>query len=163
MRWIGALLLAGAVFVSAVQPAAARPRACSLLTRSLVEDYLNTKLDRTSNARDFCDYQSHRANLHRNGDLRLTTWLHPANARRAINGECGQKRARKLTFTGYNRACGFQAKTGLCFDTCQFEVKIAFRRGRTTGSLDVAALQSYKLNDLKHAIPFARNVLARWK
>ncbi|HEY7256875.1 MAG TPA: hypothetical protein VH476_09345 [Solirubrobacterales bacterium] len=161
------LAIAPMIFASPAH-AAHPPRACDLFTRHLVEEYLNTDLERTTDTAEFCDYQSQIAELHRGGDLHLVTWRLASNARSTIAGICGTKGVTRLSIRGAAKACGLEGKSGLCIDVtptreeCQRIVKIYFRHGRTTGSAELATLELPELNNIHRAAALMRHVLARW-
>ncbi|HLK10687.1 MAG TPA: hypothetical protein VKW76_04865 [Candidatus Binatia bacterium] len=148
--------------------AAARPAACRLFAQQLAEGYFGTDLTPATEEPDSCGHQSVVPGLYRGGDLTLVTWRLRSNARAAIDGICAQPGLTRLRLPGASKACGFQGFTGLCIDLpsgtdCQWDVKIVFRRGRTTGSLELAALQSFTPNDLDAGARLARRVLGRWR
>lgn len=176
MKWVmGSLLtvaVVGVLTLGVTAAAPATPRACTLLTKSLVEDYFNTDMVRTSNASTACNWQSRIEKTHKAANLQLVTWRLLSNARSYINLACKQKKGvHQLTLPGADKACGVQGLTGLCVtppkgedpkDWCVWDVKISFLRGRTTGSIELTSLKVYSLNDLKRAVPFARKLLKRW-
>ena len=165
MKWPLLTALAVLLGLAGAGPAAAakRPSACQLYTKALAEDYFNTDMTAGSSQKNFCDYQARLPRQYKGGNLRLTPWRLESNARSTINAVCGQKEAKPISIRNVDRACGFEGKTGLCVnDGCQIDVTIAFRRGRTTGVLELASLEAYTLNTISNGAKLARRVLARW-
>jgi hypothetical protein len=175
-RLVPSLFVAAMAVLPAVGLAASTapaPRACQLLTKQLVEDYFHTDMVKTADKPEACDWQSRIRNTHKGSSLLLVTWRLPSNARSAIAAACRPRRGvHQLRLAGADKACGAEGPTGLCVDPpkgedprdwCQWDVRISFLRGATTGSLELAALRIYSLNDLAHGTRFAQGVLKRWK
>ena len=176
MKWVTGSLLAlavAAVLASGVVAASSgTPHACHLLTKGLVEDYFNTDMTLQSNVPKSCDWQSRIAKTHKGAILGLTTFARLENAKTVIAYACHQRKGLKqLTIPGADKACGAQAFTGLCLtppkgedpkDWCLWDVKISFRVGATVGSLELASLKIYSLNNLKNGAALAKKLLKRW-
>jgi hypothetical protein len=167
---VGCLVLAPA---SAPASSAGVPGACKLLTQQSVEGYFHQDMVQTTNKPDACNWQGKVKDTYKGADLVLVTWRLPSNASAAIQGICRPRKGiRQLSLPGATKACGFEAFTGLCVtppkgesekDFCQWDVKISFLHGSTTGSIELASLKIYSLNNLNNAAPFARSLLKRWR
>jgi hypothetical protein len=103
--------------------------------------------------------------VQRSGYLGLTRWRLIANARQSINAICSVEGMQAVRIKGTNRACGIESEHGTtCDPQCQALTVIDFRRGVTTGKLELGAPDwwaSFAMT-LEDATALARKVVSRW-
>jgi hypothetical protein len=149
------------------------PRACQLLSQPLVEGYFHSDMTKSNDNPKACQWHSRVRGLNKGANLTLTTWALASNAASLFAAACQPRKGiQQLRLQGATKACGSVGPTGLCLtppkgedpkEWCAWDVKVAFLRGATTGSIELTSLHIFTLNNLTRGAALARQVLAAWK
>jgi hypothetical protein len=181
MRLTTALIVALGLAALAHSAAEAKPpkakppaaNACHLFTDAIADKFFMLDMNRDyviggGYQSNYCFYtyeQPGDVSVQRSGYLGLTQWRLIGNARQTINSICGAQGMQAVKIKGTNRACGIESEHGMtCDPQCQALTVIDFRRGVTTGKLELGAPDwwaSFGMT-LGDATALARKVIARW-